>query len=61
MSTFNEAWFVANELGASTVWLNREARAGRLPHIKQGKRILFNSEQVREILLERSKENQNGD
>jgi hypothetical protein len=46
--------YLARELKVPVKWLRSEADAGRLPHVKAGKRYLFNSDAVRAVLLERA-------
>lgn len=46
--------YLARELKVTVGWLRAEADAGRLPHVKAGKRYLFNTEAVRQVLLERA-------
>ncbi len=49
---------VAYRLGVPMAWLEREAKAGRIPHIKAGRSILMNVEQVERTLREVAKKNQ---
>ena len=35
-------------------WLRAEAEAGRVPHLKAGKALLFDPEAVERVLLERA-------
>ena len=44
----------AASLGVPFSWLESEAKAGRIPHLKPGRRLLFNIEAVAEALLERA-------
>lgn len=37
-------------------WIRTEAAAGRLPHLKAGKQLLFDLDTVRRILRERAAE-----
>ena len=58
-TTTSEAKFVplrkaAARLGVPVSWLEAEAKAGRIPHLKPGRRLLFNIEAVAEALLERA-------
>lgn len=43
-------------LGLSESWLKTEARAGRLPHLKTGRRFMFHVQTVERALLERSEQ-----
>lgn len=45
---------MARRLRVSTRWLRSEAEAGRLPHVRAGRRFLFNAEAVESVLLERA-------
>lgn len=47
---------LAKQLGLSVAWLRAEVDAGRLPHLKAGKRLLFSVEAVREHLIRRASE-----
>jgi hypothetical protein len=46
---------VARCLRVPAPWLRAEAEAGRIPHLKAGKAMLFDLEQVERILLERAR------
>jgi excisionase family DNA binding protein len=41
-------------------WLKHEADAGRIPHLKIGKRYRFNRETVVAVLAQRAAESENG-
>ena len=45
---------MARRLGVSSAWIRREARAGRLPHLKADGRYLFDHDLVERVLLERA-------
>jgi len=45
---------LARELRLSREWLGAEVAAGRLPHLRAGKRLLFNVEAVRHALAARA-------
>lgn len=45
----------AQSLGVPAAWLKSEAKAGRVPHLRAGRRLLFNPVLVERVLLERSK------
>ena len=47
---------VAHRLGIPMAWLREEAKAGRLPSLKVGKRLLFCPEAVERALLQRAGE-----
>lgn len=47
---------LAKRLGLSVAWLRAEVDAGRLPHLKAGKRLLFSVEAVRDHLIRRASE-----
>lgn len=44
----------ATRLGVPAAWLRSEAQAGRVPHLRAGRRILFNPAAVERVLLERA-------
>jgi len=43
--------------GLSMAWLRREARAGRIPSFRAGRRLLFDPDAVEAALIERAKTN----
>ena len=45
---------LARRLSLSVAWLKAEAEAGRVPHLKAGRRRLFNVDAVRDCLLKRA-------
>jgi hypothetical protein len=45
---------MARRLYVSNKWLRSEAEAGRIPHLKAGKAILFNPDVVEQLLIERA-------
>ena len=45
---------LARELNLPPAWLKAEASAGRLPHLRVGKRLRFNREPVARALAERA-------
>lgn len=45
---------LARHLGLPVSWLKQEAEAGRLPHLKIGRRFVFNLAAVEAVLLERA-------
>jgi hypothetical protein len=52
---------LANELSLPLAWLKAEAKAGKIPSLRAGRRLLFNPEAVERVLLERAaKEVANG-
>lgn len=52
---------LAKRLGLSVAWLRAEVQAGRLPHLKAGKRLLFSVEAVRQHLIQRASEGAGND
>ncbi|MFO0840681.1 MAG: DNA-binding protein [Phycisphaerae bacterium] len=44
----------AARLGVPASWLRAEALAGRVPHLRAGRRLLFNPTAVEGILLDRA-------
>ena len=49
----------AARLGVPIAWLKAEAEAGEVPHLKVGRRLLFRSDEVERVLLERARSNVN--
>ena len=45
---------MARQLGVEPRWLRFEAEAGRLPHVKAGKTLLFNPDIVERLLVKRA-------
>ena len=45
----------AARLGVPTAWLRAEAQAGRIPHLRVGRRLLANPQAVEEVLLDRAR------
>ena len=45
---------LASELGLPLAWLKAEARAGRIPSLRVGRRQLFDTDAVRNVLTERA-------
>ena len=45
---------LAKRFGLPAGWFKAEAVAGRLPHLKIGRRFLFNPEAVERVLTERA-------
>lgn len=45
---------LADALELPAKWLNTEAQAGRIPHLRIGRRLLFNVEAVKAVLLNRA-------
>jgi hypothetical protein len=48
-------YIVARRLGVPANWLRAEAEAGRVPHLKAGRRVLLNLDVVCNLLAERAK------
>ena len=53
-ATFENVDAAAIRLGLPPKWLKAEAKAGRIPVLKVGNRLLFNLEQVEQALLEKA-------
>jgi excisionase family DNA binding protein len=53
-STYTSASDAARRLGVPEAWLKREAQAGRVPHIRAGRRILLDPQAVEAALAERA-------
>ena len=45
---------MARRMYVSNKWLRGEAEAGRIPHLKAGKTLLFNPDVVEPLLVERA-------
>jgi excisionase family DNA binding protein len=45
---------MARRLRVPVSWLRQECEAGRIPHIRAGKAVLFNPEAVERMLLRRA-------
>jgi len=45
---------MACRLHVQQKWLKAEAEAGKIPHLKAGKSILFNPDVVEKLLIERA-------
>jgi len=46
----------AARLGVPAAWLRGEAVAGRVPHLRVGRRLLVNPQAVERVLLERAQQ-----
>ena len=46
----------ARILHVPATWLRHEAQAGRIPHLKAGKSLLFDPDLVERLLLERARQ-----
>jgi hypothetical protein len=55
-ATFLPIDIAAGELGVPATWLKIEVAAGRIPHLKIGRRILLSPEQVERELKRRAEE-----
>lgn len=47
--------------GLTQTWLRAEVNAGRIPHMRAGRRLLFNVTAVEQTLLRRAAEGMNDD
>lgn len=47
---------LAKRLGLSVCWIRAETEAGRLPHLKAGRRVLYAEEAVKKSLIRRASE-----
>ena len=54
--TFLSLRRAAVRLGVPAAWLRAEADAGRVPHLRVGRRLLVNPQAVERVLLERSQQ-----
>ncbi len=46
---------MARRLRVPVAWLREEAEAGRIPHLKAGRTLLFEPETVERVLIARAK------
>lgn len=53
-ATFQSITRTAARLGLPEGWLRREVKAGRVPHLRAGRRLLLDPEQVARVLHERT-------
>lgn len=53
-ATFSTLEQAAFRVGVPKAWLRQEAEAGRIPHLRAGRTIMFNIETVEKALLERA-------
>ena len=56
-ASFVPATTAAYRLGISAAWIRTEALAGRLPHIRVGRRLMFNIPVVEAALIEQAQAN----
>ena len=47
---------MARRLGVPILWLRAEAEAGRVPHLRTGSGMLFDSETIERILSDRARQ-----
>lgn len=59
--TFVPLRMAASSLGVPAAWLDAEAKQGRLPHLRAGRRLLFNVAQTERELIKRSEHAASGD
>jgi hypothetical protein len=52
--SFKPLHVAATHLGVPVTWLRAEAEAGRVPHLKIGRRFMFNVEAVERHLVDRA-------
>ncbi len=53
-AAFRPLHIAARRAGVSAAWLRAEAEAGRIPHLRTGRRILFDLDAVVRALRERA-------
>ncbi len=46
----------AEQVNLPVRWLKAEAEAGRIPHLRIGRRLMFNLQAVRKALLDRAEQ-----
>ena len=51
-TTFISLFDLADHLGLPVRWLKGEVAAGRLPHIRVKRRLMFNADAVERVLLD---------
>lgn len=51
----------AARLGVPAAWLRAEALAARVPYLRVGRRLLFNTEAVQRALLDRAQQAEGSD
>ena len=56
MSELIKSGQMAHRLGVTVSWLKDEADAGRIPHLKAGKRYLFEPQTVEQVLAKRARQ-----
>lgn len=54
LESFVSLRVAAGRIGVPTAWLRGEAKARRIPHLRAGKRLLFNVREVEAALRERA-------
>jgi len=52
---------MARRLHVPAKWLRTEAEAGKIPHLKAGKAILYNPDVVEKLLIERASKGNNNE
>lgn len=58
--TFTTLQQLARQLGVPAAWLRSEAAAGRVPVLRAGRRWLFDTDAVEQVLRERAREQRKG-
>jgi hypothetical protein len=53
--TFITLHTLSRRLGLPAAWIKAEAKAGRIPSLRAGRRLMFNPGAVESILIERAK------
>ncbi len=46
---------LSRRIGLSATWLKAEAEADRVPHLRVGRRLMFNAAEVERVLLDRAR------
>ena len=54
--TFIPLHALSRQLGLPAAWIKVEAEAGRIPHLRAGRRLMFNSDAVERILIDRARQ-----
>lgn len=53
--TFIPLHALSRRLGLPESWIKAEAKAGRIPSLRAGRRLMFNPDTVERILIERAR------
>lgn len=48
---------LSQQLGLSAAWIKAQARVGKIPSLRMGRRLMFNLQDVQDALIEQTKAN----